>query len=219
MTTFLFVGGVKPLPPENRPSGIAKTRRFEPLWLDVAGIAGDQQADRRVHGGPDKALHQFPPDHYPRLAAAFPEAAATLCPGSLGENLSVPAWDESTVCIGDVFVLGDARIQVSQPRSPCWKIDARQGVSGMARWIVEHGTTGWYFRVLEAGQIEDGCQFELLERPAPAATLARLWQARHGMGDVASDPATLRQLADAPGLVPAWRKALLERLAWREQQA
>lgn len=164
----IFAGPVSSLP-DGTPTGIFKRERTEPVWLGAAGLAGDAQADRRVHGGPDKALHQYPVAHYARLAAAFPQAAPLLVPGSMGENLSVPGWDETNVRIGDIFRFGGARIQVSMPRKPCWKIDRRFGAEGMAmkNFIAEEGLTGWYFRVLMEGEVAPGCAFELLERPAP----------------------------------------------------
>lgn len=207
----LFLGGIRPLPPENRPTGIFKAESHQPLWLGTEGLGGDAQADRRVHGGPEKALHQYAVANYARLAAAFPDAAAVLVPGSIGENLSVAGWDEDKVCIGDIFRLGDARIQVSQPRSPCWKIDARYGQEGIARWIDETGLTGWYFRVLEEGQVEAACTFDLVERPNPDITLARLWR---GLKELRPSLAELELLAAAPGLAPGWSKKLTERGEW-----
>lgn len=204
----LFLGAIRPLPPDNEPTGMFKREHAAPVWLDRDGLAGDAQADRRVHGGPEKALHQYPPAHYARLAQAFPAAAGTLAPGSLGENLSGGGWDESEVCIGDVFRLGDARIQVSQPRSPCWKIDRRHGVAGMMRLIDAEGLTGWYFRVLEAGEVGPGCVFERVDRPAPDATLARLWRLWRAPEP---DAAALRALAATPGLAPNWARKLAER--------
>ena len=196
-TPTIFMGGIRPLPPENRPTGIFKHEIVMPAWLGHEGLSGDAQADRRVHGGPEKALHQYPVEHYERLAMAFPEVKDILVLGSIGENLSVPGWDESNICIGDTFRLGDARIQVSQPRSPCWKIDHRYGVDGMAKMIDDEGITGWYFRVLEEGSVEPGCMFELVSRPAPQMTvqaLLMLWREHR------PDPAFLETAASMPGL-------------------
>lgn len=207
---MLFLGGIRPLPPENRPTGIFKHELLMPAWLGSAGLAGDAQADRRVHGGPDKALHQFPQAHYARLAECFPEARELLLPGSIGENLSVPGWDETNVCIGDRFRLGDGIIEVSQPRSPCWKIDNRYGVEGMARWIEETGSVGWYFRVIEQGSVEPGCVFDLIDRPAGDVTVARLlatWRAHRPA------PEALLELAQTPGLSDNWTDKLLKRHA------
>lgn len=177
-------------------------------WLGQEGLLGDAQADRRVHGGPDKALHQYPVAHYIRLAGAFPDARDLLVPGSIGENLSVAGWDESNICIGDVFRLGDARIQVSQPRRPCWKIDHRYGVDGMARLIDDTGITGWYFRVIEVGGVEPGCAFELIDRLAPEMaiqTLLSLWREHR------PDLERLGRAAATPGLAENWGRKLLDR--------
>jgi MOSC domain-containing protein YiiM len=171
-------------------------------------LSGDAQADRRVHGGPDKALHQYPRAHYARLADAFPETTALLNPGSMGENLSVPGWDESSVCIGDIFRLGDAVIQVSQPRSPCWKIDCRYAVEGMVKLIDAEGITGWYFRVIEEGSVEPGCPFELRDRLAPEVSISTLLRVWH---DHRPDPAALEALTITPGLTENWCKKLQER--------
>ena len=202
------MGGIRPLPPENQPSGIYKTEIVMPAWLGIEGLAGDAQADRRVHGGPDKALHQYPVAHYARLATSFPEAKDLLVPGSIGENLSVPGWDETNICIGDTFRLGDAIIQVSQPRNPCWKIDHRYGVDGMAKLIDDKGITGWYFRVIEEGSVEPGCPFELIDRMTPEVTvqaLLTLWREHR------PDPQMLERLAATPGLSENWSRKLLDR--------
>ena len=207
----LFMGGIRPLPPENHPTGMFKAERMEPVWLGIEGLIGDAQADRRVHGGPEKALHQYAIANYARLAAAFPEATERLVPGSLGENLSVSGWDESNVEIGDVFQLGEARIQVAQPRSPCWKIDRRFGVEGMTQLIENDGLTGWYFRVLEEGQVEGGCEFKRIEPCDHGLTIAgllRLMRAHR------PDPAELEARSATPGLSPNWQQKLLNRAAW-----
>lgn len=206
--TAIFLGGIRPLPPDNRPTGIFKQEIQAPAWIGREGLAGDAQADRRVHGGPEKALHQYPVAHYAALAAAFPDAAAALAPGALGENLSVPGWDEASVAIGDVFRCGDAILQVSQPRSPCWKIDQRFGVEGMARFIAERGITGWYFRVLEEGAVEPGVALERIDRaPAPlsVAALLALW------ADHRPAPDKLVAAAQTPGLTASWTTRLVER--------
>lgn len=204
----LFLGGIRPLPPDNAPTGIFKQPVEMPVWLGREGLAGDAQADRRVHGGPEKALHQYPVAHYARLAAAFPEAAPLLVPGALGENLSVPDWDEASIAIGDVFQLGDAKVQVSQPRSPCWKIDHRFTAEGMAQFIAEQRITGWYFRVLEEGAVEPGSAFERIERnpqPVSVATLLTLWAGHR------PDPDRLLDVSRMNGLSSGWIKKLVDR--------
>src|SRR6185369_17782904 len=152
----LFIGGIRALPESGRPSGIYKQAVSQALSIVIEGLVGDQQADRRVHGGPEKAVHLYPARHYARLAARFPEAAGQLLPGSMGENISTPDLDEGDVGIGDIWRLGSARLQVCQPRSPCWKIDERFASEGVAAFIAEERLTGWYWRVLTPGQVAPG---------------------------------------------------------------
>lgn len=212
----IFMGGIRPLPPDNKPTGIFKRLIEGPVWVGGEGLAGDAQADRRVHGGPEKAVHQYPAAHYARLAAAFPEAAPALVIGAMGENLSAPGWDEGSVAIGDVFRFGDATLQVSQPRSPCWKIDQRFGVEGMAAFVAEQRITGWYFRVLEEGMVEPGGGFERIGRnadPLSIAELLALW-AEHR-----PDPQRLHEVARIPGLSSRWVAKLADRAARLRQLA
>ncbi len=212
----LFIGGIAPLPESGRPTGMFKYPVGDSLQLGDQGFAGDEQADRRVHGGPDKAVHLYPAVHYGRLAQAFPEAASQLKPGSLGENISSPRLDESLVRIGDVFRLGVALLQVCQPRNPCWKIDARFGVDGMAAYIAEHHLTGWYFRVLLPGVVAPGDTLDLAEPGDDELSLAqaqRLWHTHR------PTPLALRQLAATPGIAENWQRKIVERADWLERHA
>lgn len=207
----LFAGTIAPLPGSGRPTGMYKQPLAAPVALGREGFAGDEQADRRVHGGPDKALHLYPAGHYGRLAAAFPEAAASLVPGSLGENLSCATLDESSVRVGATFALGDARVQVCQPRSPCWKIDDRFACEGIAAYIAEHNLTGWYFRVLQPGTVVPGSGLKPLDPAADSPTLAEaaaLW--REHRPEVGS----LERLAATPGIAAGWRDKIAARAVW-----
>jgi len=120
---MLFSGGLTRIEEHGQSTGIYKKPVIGPIEVSFEGLAGDIQADRRVHGGPEKALHQYAVDNYRRLAERLPAIAAQLLVGSIGENISAAEVDESTVFIGDIFSLGRARVQVSQPRSPCWLED------------------------------------------------------------------------------------------------
>lgn len=211
----IFVGSLAPLPGSGRLTGMFKHPAEGPQEIGPEGFAADQQADRRVHGGPEKAVHLYPADHYARLAESFPEAAERLVPGSLGENLSTRGLTEADVCIGDVFRLGTVRLQVCQPRSPCWKIDTRFGVDGMAALIAETGMTGWYWRVLEPGRAQAGDALVLAERAPEGITLAAamaIWRAHR------PDLAELERVAAAPGIATGWRRKILDRADWLRQQ-
>lgn len=211
MSLLLFTGQIIRIDDEGQSTAIYKQPVAGAIALGGEGLSGDAQADRRVHGGPEKAVHHYAAENYARLAARFPAIAAALLPGSIGENVSTLGWDERKVCIGDVFRLGSARVQVSQPRSPCWKIDHRYATPGMARHIAESGLTGWYYRVLETGEVAPGDAFALLDHPPGAIPLATLWQL---WGEHRPPIERLLHAAEAPGLTPGWRRKLVDRAAW-----
>jgi MOSC domain-containing protein YiiM len=207
----LFIGSIRPLPESGRPTGMYKQPAIGPLELGPEGFKGDQQADRRVHGGPEKAVHLYPARHYARLAARFPEAAAQLAIGSLGENISTAELDENDVRLGDIWRLGSAQLQVCQPRNPCWKIDERFASDGMAAFIAEHRLTGWYWRVVTPGHVAPGDSLDLLvaaDSPFTLAEAMQCWQAhRPALGD-------LEKLATSPGIAKSWQQKIAARVDW-----
>lgn len=170
----VLAGGLAPLGPKAVLSGIAKAPIAAPAWLGANGLEGDAQGDRRVHGGAEKALLHYALDHYPEWRAEIGDAPPLARPGAFGENISTSGLTESTVAIGDIFRLGGARVQVSQLRQPCWKLNARFGVADMARRVQNTGRSGWYYRVLEEGRVAPEDEMELLDRPAPEWTVSRL---------------------------------------------
>jgi MOSC domain-containing protein YiiM len=212
--TGLFIGAIAVLGPEGHRSGIVKPP-VPGARVTAEGIDGDQQADRRVHGGPEKAVHHYAAENYPRLAARFPEIAAALVPGSLGENLSTRGWTEDDVRIGDVFQVGGVRLQVSQPRTPCWKIDHRFGVDGVARFVADERIAGWYYRVLQPGPIAVGDEFAHVDRPAHTVSVRRFAAIVTGTRPSVDDLAFLQRI-DA--LAPQWQAKLADRLAWLARQ-
>ncbi len=210
----LFVGDVRPLAPEGQLTGIYKTPVGVPTALAATGLAGDRQGDPRHHGGTEKALHHYPAEHYDALAARWPELAPRLGAGVLGENLSTRGMTETDVCIGDVYALGSCQIQVSQPRQPCWKINHRLETPGASMFVAETGITGWYYRVVQTGQVAPGDMLELLERPSRWLTLALYWTTVLAHRP---DPALLRKIAAASGLATDKAARLRDRAAWLEQ--
>lgn len=134
-------------------------------------LAGDRVADRRVHGGPDMAMLVYSDDHYPLWREEL--GLREMGPGGFGENLTVAGQDERTVCIGDVYELGEAVVQVSQPRGPCYKIAWRWRRLELLDLVLENGRHGWYLRVLREGPVEAGQELRLVERPHPEWTVRR----------------------------------------------
>lgn len=179
------------------------------LWLTETNLDGDEQADLDVHGGPDKAVCVYPAAHYECWALELGRRAGS--PGWFGENFSVADQTESTVCIGDVYRVGTARVQVSQPRSPCWKLAKRWRLSDLPNRVVRTGRSGWYLRVLRPGWLGSGLAITLESRPWPAWSIARVNELSYGLGDGGADrDAGLRALADCPDLADQWRAGLLE---------
>ncbi len=138
----LLTGRAAPLSGSDVLSGIGKTPVAGPLTFGPEGFEGDEQADRRVHGGAEKAVHHYPADHYESWRAELGDLPTLLAPGGFGENLSTVRLTETEVAVGDTFRLGGALIQVSQGRQPCWKLNHRFGVPDMARRVQLTGRTG-----------------------------------------------------------------------------
>ena len=132
-------------------TGIFKTPVDGPVHLSSLGFTGDGQADLTVHGGPDKAVCVYSADHYPGWRHALGLDPFTF--GAFGENLTIDGLDEQQVCIGDVWSVGDALVQVSQPRQPCWKLAMKWRRRTLTDEVVVSGRTGWYFRVQHEGLV------------------------------------------------------------------
>ncbi|MCK6410615.1 MOSC domain-containing protein [Thauera sp.] len=207
----VFIGRVRLLSADGERSGIFKAPVDGAVMLAPTGLAGDEQADLRHHGGVDKALHHYPVEHYAVLGAQWPQCAPALGAGFLGENISTNGLTEHDLCIGDVLRIGSARVQVSQTRSPCWKIDLRLKVEGASRFVEAAGITGWYYRVLQPGMIAAGDDIELLERPNPWLTLATYWDA---VTAHRPDSELLVRIAAAPGLAADKAQRWRERAEW-----
>ncbi|MGR3377373.1 MOSC domain-containing protein [Salipiger abyssi] len=205
----LLTGRAAPLPGSKAQSGIAKAPVDRPLPLGPEGFQGDEQADRRVHGGIEKAVHHYPFEHYTIWQAELGALPQLSAPGGFGENISATGLSEETVAVGDVFRLGGALVQVSQGRQPCWKLNKRFGVPDMSRRVQQSGRTGWYYRVLEPGRVAPGDRLELTDRMAPDWTLRRLW---HALYVDRLNLAELEGIAALGVLAEGWRKYAVRRL-------
>lgn len=208
----LLVGAVRPLGAAGHLSGIGKQPVTGPLWLGVNGLEMDGQADVR-HGGPDKAVHHYAYDHYPFWRDAVGARKVLDAPGAFGENLSTLGMTEENVCIGDVFQLGGALVEVSQTRQPCWKLNLRFDARTMALQLQRSGKTGWYYRVLAPGLVAAGDAMHLVRRPRPEWSLARLIEALYHR---LADEKMLSELSQLPELPVRWRELFARRLSTGE---
>lgn len=217
----IYIGEVAYLPNDSRKSAINKSL-VENVNINTLGIVGDNVADKIHHGGINQALHHFPRKHYPDFAHKFIEfnnewqkcqrADKEYC--LLGENIAESFLDESLVCIGDVWQWGEVVLEVSQPRQPCWKIDARFSInnqSGLMRYIAENGYTGWYYRVLQEGQVAVSEKFTLINRKNPNLSVRNVWLTRIRKNQEC-DINLLQQIANCQELSHSWREIFLQKI-------
>jgi MOSC domain-containing protein YiiM len=178
------------------------------LWLSAGNLAGDAQADLSVHGGPDKAVYAYPSEHLP---AWTDELGEPLGPAAFGENLSTRGVVEGDVRIGDVWQWNDARLQVCQPRWPCYKLALHRRRRDVQQRMRASGRTGWYLRVLQPGEVVVGSAIEIVRRDPAALTVT---DAHLAMSDRhLEDRARTEALARHDALADEWRVPLQERLA------
>ncbi len=150
-------------------TGLCKQPVTHAVFLTTEGFEGNGVADRKHHGGPDKAVCVYSLDHYLYWEEVL---GMKLSPAAFGENLSVSGLNEEDVCIGDVFELGNALVQVSQPRQPCSTLAARYGRKDFVKLVVDAGRTGCYFRVLQEGMVEPGTSLILKEKNSAQVSVA-----------------------------------------------
>lgn len=179
------------------------------VFLATGNLTGDRQADLTVHGGPDKAVCVYSADHY---AAWRAELATRACvPGWFGENFTVDGQTEQSVAIGDIYRVGTALVQVSQPRGPCWKLGRRWRRPDLPKLVVRSGRSGWYLRVLEEGAVIAGEPLVLVERESTPWTIAQVNAATYARGVQARRLKDVRHaLAHCAALASSWRLGLTD---------
>ncbi|KAG4274389.1 hypothetical protein FPRO04_09347 [Fusarium proliferatum] len=148
-------------------SAIYKQRHDGPIFCSATGVLGDEHASSR-HGGTERAVHQYNPDHYPDWRAENPPEPDLYDVGAYGENLVTTNMNDDNVCIGDIYKLGDnVLLEVSEPRHPCFKLNSRFKWPRALKRTIRTGRAGWNMRVLKTGDICKGDTISLLERPYP----------------------------------------------------
>jgi MOSC domain-containing protein YiiM len=189
-------------------SGIVKSPvKSGSLWLDWINLEGDGQADRKVHGGPDKAVYAYPCEHFPAWSK---ELGESLGPASFGENVTVTGWLEADVRIGDRWRWGDALLEVCQPRWPCFKLALYRRSGRVGPRMRETGRTGWYLRVLERGQVPVAGPIAVVERHPAGVTVRDVSEARR-LGPPLLDQERLAFLLSLEPLADEWKDDLVDR--------
>ncbi|MED4954532.1 MOSC domain-containing protein [Paenibacillus macerans] len=187
-------------------TGINKLPASESLFLSWLNFKGDGQGDLVHHGGREKAVCVYPYEHYPFWEN---ELQKTLDYGAFGENLTIRGLLETDVCIGDIFKLGEAMVQVSQPRQPCYKLSIKYGVPDMPLKVQETGYTGFYFRVLKEGAVSKSDGLIRISRHPKAVTVSYANRIMHHEKD---DLAGIKKILEVEELSVNWRATFVKRL-------
>jgi MOSC domain-containing protein YiiM len=170
-------------------------------------LEGDRQADLTVHGGLDKAIYAYPAEHYSFWREQFPEMELPW--GMFGENLTLTGLLEDTVHIGDHFQVGSAKLMVTQPRLPCFKLGIKFGRDDILRRFLVSGRTGFYFAVLEEGEVAAGDSISLLhsdEHQIKVADIVRLYR------EDKYNLELIRRVLAVEALAEVWREYFQERI-------
>ncbi len=201
------IGRIAPLGRDGVPSAFVKSTIDGPVAVKALGLAGDEQADLSVHGGAEKAVYAYPADHYRAWAAEYPHHAVLFVPGGVGENLTIEGWIEADLCVGDVHRVGTTRLQVCQPRQPCFKFALRFDDNRLPRAMVRNGRAGWYYRVLEEGMIRAGDAVELVERPNPGFGFDRLVEIVYSRRATHEEYAAMAEMAGIASGLRHWARS------------
>lgn len=165
-TTFIWNG-------KEETTGIYKKPTGKPIYLTRNDVVDDEVSNRVNHGGFYKACYLFSSEQYPYWKELYPNLDWTW--GMFGENLTVAAFDERTIFLGDIYRVGEALVQVSQYREPCYKLGHKFGTPLVIKQFIKHGFGGTYLSILEEGYVDINDEFKLVERPKLTLTVSELF--------------------------------------------
>lgn len=177
-----------------------------PVEIQGVNLRGDRQADLSVHGGPIKAIYGYPSEHYAYWRQQLPQA--DLPWGAFGENLTTEGLLEPDLHIGDQVRIGSALLQVTQPRSPCYKLTIRFDRDDMVKLFAESDTSGFYFAVLEEGLLQAGDEIKIVERDPAGVSIADI---NHLYYRQSRDPELFARAVALEALPQSWRDYLQRR--------
>ena len=188
-------------------TGIFKEAMEGRIAVRSLNLEGDRQADLTVHGGLEKAIYAYPADHYPFWREQFPEMELPW--GMFGENLTITGLLEDTVHIGDHFQVGSTKLMVTQPRLPCYKLGIKFGRDDILKRFLRSGMTGFYFAVLEEGEVAAGDSISLVHRDEhqiKVADIVRLYREDKYNLDL------IRRVVAVEALPEEWRDYFQQRI-------
>jgi MOSC domain-containing protein YiiM len=187
-------------------TGIWKLPAAGRIAVGPEGLAGDRQADRRVHGGPDMAVYAYAAEDYKWWER---ELGKPLGPGTFGENLTLEGVEITDALVGERWAVGSALLEVTSPRTPCWKLAAKMEDPRFVKRFAKARRPGSYLRVIEAGVIAAGDDVAVIQRPEHGVTVRMVATA------YLDDHSLAARILDAPELPEGWRSWAQGRLATR----
>ena len=188
-------------------SAIDKIPQDGPVMIRRLNLDGDAQGDLAVHGGPDAAVYVYAYEDYAYWAEELRREPPSF--GWFGENLTVEGASSDAICFGDVWRVGEAVLQATKPRSPCYKLDRKVGLRNFAARFRKSGRVGFYNRVLQEGAVKAGDAAEVIEPHPARASIRLLSDVRHSSGVALED---VERALSLEGLSDAWRGYALRRL-------
>lgn len=169
-TTFIWNG-------KEELTGIYKKPTGQPIYLTRNDVVNDEVSNRLNHGGFYKACYLFSSEQYPYWKELYPNLDWSW--GMFGENLTVSGFDEREICLGDIYKVGEALVQVSQYREPCYKLGYKFGTPQIIKQFIKHGFGGTYLSILEEGYVDINDEFILVERSKLTLTVSELFNLVH----------------------------------------
>ena len=174
------------------------------LHIRMNSIDHDEVHNQKYHGGDMRVIHQYSLKNYSYLKEKFPDIAHKFIPGSFGENICTEEMTESELNIGDIYSLGTAKIQLTVSRRPCATINYAYEDDRILKEVMKTGHTGWFYRVLQEGELRVGDFLELLERPFPELPVQKLYEQGYG-SERFKDLPFLKRCLDTGLLDKGWK--------------
>jgi MOSC domain-containing protein YiiM len=214
MTKFkilgVFTGKVAPL--SNKTESAIIKHPCEKLIIRKDSIDHNEIANHKYHGGDMRVVHHYSHQNYNFLKAKFPELSHLFIPGSFGENIVTEELTETELNIGDIYSLGTAKVQLTVSRRPCATINYAYNDNRILKEVMQAGRTGWFYRVLEEGEVKVGDYLDLLESPFPNMPVSKLYDQGYGKNHF-SDIEFLKKCLQTGLMDKGWKPKIEEVLS------
>jgi MOSC domain-containing protein YiiM len=198
----LFTG--KPQTLQNGQISAMKKAPVDSITVTKETVINDQIVDLKYHGGDMRVIHHYSKVNYDHLKNKFPEISDRFIPGSFGENIYTEELTEKDLFIGDIYQLGSAKVQITVARRPCATINNVYEDNRILKEVLQTGHVGWFYRVIEEGEVKVGDYLEFLERPYPDLKVSTLYNEGYGPGEKFKNLEFLKACMDTNLMDKGW---------------